>query len=145
MTQLLRIDAAALNKALIGFDALFNDYEKRYANQIQNNYPPHNVIRYDEDNYEIQLAVTGFDLDEVSVRVEQDLLFIEGHRKEVNAIEPEYLYRGLATRDFTRVFPLSQFMEVGEGTVKNGVLKISIKRIIPDTMKPRFLNIKAIK
>jgi len=78
MNQLVRFDTAALNRALIGFDTLFEDIEKRFANQIQTTYPPHNIVKLDDDNYEIQMAVTGFDPDEVSVEVNQNQLIVKG-------------------------------------------------------------------
>ena len=143
MNQLVRFDTAALNRALIGFDGIFNDFEKRFANQINNNYPPHNIIKLDDDNYEIQLAVTGFDPAEVTVKVDQDQLIVEGRHTESEDDVVEYVYRGLATRDFTRIFPLAQYIEVGEGRIKNGVLTVDLKRVIPDALKPRILKLKS--
>jgi len=70
-------------------------------------------------------------------------LIIKGHRSRVDNDETTYLYRGLATRDFTRTWTLAEHMEVGEGRIKNGVLTIELKRVIPDTLKPRVLKIKA--
>ena len=143
MNQLVRFDTAALNRALIGFDSVFNDFEKRFANQINNNYPPHNIVKLDDDNYEIQMAVTGFDPTEVTVKVDQDQLIIEGKHADTTELEAEYVYRGLAARDFTRIFPLAQYIEVGDGRIKNGVLTVELKRVIPDALKPRILKIIA--
>ena len=72
MNQLVRFDTNSLNRALLGFDSLFNDFESRFANQINQNYPPYNVIKHDEDTYEIEIAVTGFDKDEVVVEIDQN-------------------------------------------------------------------------
>jgi len=67
-----RIDADTLNRALIGFDTMFNNFERRFANSISSNYPPHNVVKLDDNNYEIQIAVTGFNKDEViTVKLER--------------------------------------------------------------------------
>jgi molecular chaperone IbpA len=147
MNQIARFDTAALNRALIGFDSLFNDMEKRFANQINNNYPPHNIVKLSEDNYEIQLAVTGFEPSEITVEVDRNQLIIKGqHAVEVvddTVEEVEYLHRGLASRDFTRVFPLAEHIEVGEGKIKNGVLKIALKRVIPEALKPRQIPLIA--
>jgi molecular chaperone IbpA len=143
MNQLVRFDTNALNRALLGFDSLFNDFESRFANQINNNYPPYNVIKHDDDHYEIQVAVTGFDKDEVTVEIDQNQLIVKGQRKEVEMKEPAYLYRGLASRDFTRSWTLAEHMEVKEGTIKNGVLTITLERIIPESLKPRTLQLKA--
>lgn len=140
--QLMRFDTNALNRALVGFDTLFNDFESRFSNQINNNYPPYNIVKYNNDSYEIQLAVAGFEKDQISVEIDQNQLIIKGQSNEVNN-EVHYLHKGLATRDFTRVFTLAEHMEVGEGTIKNGVLKIELKRVIPEALKPRVLRLNA--
>jgi molecular chaperone IbpA len=143
MNQLVRFDTNALNRALVGFDSLFDNFEQRFANQIQQNYPPYNILKHDEDTYEIEIAVTGFDKDEVVVEIDQNNLIVKGQRKEVSLAEPTYLHRSLATRDFTRSWTLAEHMEVGEGRIKNGVLTIELKRVVPDSLKPRVLKLKA--
>jgi molecular chaperone IbpA len=141
--QIARFDTNTLNRALVGFDSLFDNFEKRFANQIQNNYPPHNVVKFDDDTYELQIAVTGFVPEEVVVEVDQNQLIIKAESKRVEDAGIQYLHRGLASRDFTRAFALAEHMEVGEGAIKNGVLRIGIKRVVPDALKPRQLKIKA--
>jgi len=143
MNQLVRFDTNALNRALVGFDSLFDNFEQRFANQNQQNYPPYNILKHDEDTYEIEIAVTGFDKDEVVVEIDQNNLIVKGQRKEVDLVEPTYLHRSLATRDFTRSWTLAEHMEVGEGRIKNGVLTIELKRVVPDSLKPRVLKLKA--
>lgn len=141
MTQLVRFDTAALNRALVGWDQLFNDFEHRFANQLQNNYPPYNVVKTGENSYEIQLAVSGFDKDEITVEVNQDQLVIKGERKREDDSSYEYLHRGLATRDFTRSWALADHMLVDSGNIKNGILTVYLKRIIPEALKPRQVKI----
>jgi molecular chaperone IbpA len=143
MNQLVRFDTNALNRALVGFDSLFDNFEQRFANQIQQNYPPYNILKHDDDTYEIEIAVTGFDKDEVIVEIDQNNLIVKGQRKEVDLVEPTYLHRSLATRDFTRSWTLAEHMEVGEGRIKNGVLTIELKRVVPEALKPRVLKLKA--
>lgn len=142
MTQLVRFDTHALNKALLGFDQMFNDFEHRFANQINSNYPPYNILKRDENSYEIQIAVTGFDKDEVTVEIDQNQLVVRAERKALDAAEGEYLHRGLASRSFERSWTLAEYVEVGEGSIKNGVLTIDLKRIVPEALKPRVLKIK---
>jgi molecular chaperone IbpA len=143
MNQLVRFDTNALNRALLGFDNLFDNFEQRFANQIQQNYPPYNILKHDEDSYEIEIAVTGFEKDEITVEIDQNQLVVKGQRKEVELKEPTYLHRGLATRDFTRSWTLAEHMEVGEGSIKNGVLTIELKRVVPESLKPRVLKLTA--
>ena len=141
--QLVRFDTNALNRALIGFDSLFDNFEQRFANQINNTYPPYNILKHDEDTYEIQIAVTGFEKDEVVVEIDQNNLIVKGNKKEVDLKEPTYMHRGLATRDFTRSWQLGEHIEVNEGRIKNGVLTIELKRVVPEALKPRTLKLKA--
>jgi molecular chaperone IbpA len=143
MNQLVRFDTNALNRALLGFDNLFNDFEQRFANQINNNYPPYNIVKHGDDRYEIEIAVTGFDPSEVVVEVDQNCLIVKGVRVKEDDATDEYLHRGLAFRDFTRVWPLAEHMIVGEGRIKNGVLRIQLTREIPEALKPRVVKIKA--
>lgn len=141
--QLVRFDTAALNRALLGFDSMFNDFENRMGNQINNNYPPYNVLKFDEDNYKLEIAVTGFEQDEITVEIDQNQLIVSGQRKAQSLDEIVYLHHGLASRDFTRNWTLAEHMEVGEGRIKNGVLIIELKRVIPESLKPRVLKIKS--
>jgi len=142
MNQLVRFDTSALNRALLGFDQFFDNFEQRFANQINNNYPPYNILKHDDNTYEIEIAVTGFLPEEITVEIDQNQLIVKGERtKDSEGIN--YLHRGLATRNFTRSWTLAEHMEVGEGKIKNGVLTIDLKRVIPETLKPRVLKLKS--
>jgi molecular chaperone IbpA len=140
MTQLRTIDAAALahlSRALIGFDRIWSDVESR----TQNNYPPFNLVKHSESDFEIQLAVAGFSKSEITVEVDQDQLIIRG-QKAYTEDEPEYLHRGLAARDFEKSWTLADHMEVGEVELTNGILSVKITRIVPEALKPRLIAIK---
>lgn len=144
--QLARIDA--FNRALIGFDQIFDAMERRYGNSVNNNYPPHNIIKTGENTYEIQVAVTGFEKSEISVTVESNVLTIKGEGEEsVRHENPEivYLHRGLATRDFAREFPLAEHIEVSGAEIKNGMLIIKLIRNVPESEKPRVIDIVEVK
>ena len=143
MNQLARLDA--LNRALIGFDSMFDTLERRFQNQLTTNYPPFNVVKWTEDSYEIQLAVTGFEKDEIAVEVEQSQLTIRGESKVEGDEETVYLHRGLATRDFEKTFTLAEHMEVKGAEIKNGMLMIKIIRNLPESAKPRVIDIVEIK
>jgi molecular chaperone IbpA len=140
MTQLRTIDTAALaqlSKALVGFDRYFT------APHHQNgNYPPHNIVKYNDTHYGIEVAVAGFSKEEITVEVDQDQLTITGVKSvDVNETR-EYLHRGLAARDFEQTFTLAEYMNVIGAEVKDGMLKIQIERIIPEALKPRQIEIK---
>lgn len=142
MTQIVRFDTNALNRALLGFDTLFNDFERRFGNQITNNYPPYNIIKTGENSYELEVAVTGFTKEEINVEVDQDQLIVRGERQRDIDESRQYLHHGLANRNFTRTWPLAEHIEVGEATIKNGILTISLERVVPESLKPRVLAIK---
>ena len=122
--QLTKLDA--LSRALIGFDTMFDQMERRYANSVNNNYPPHNIIKTGDNQYEIQLAVTGFDKTEISVTIENNVLIVKG---ESTATE----------------FPLAEHIEVVGAETKNGMLTIKLVRNIPESAKPKIIDIVDVK
>jgi len=141
MAQLVRFDTAALNKALVGYDQLFLDFEGRFASQVQNNYPPHNILKYDDERYEIQVAVAGFRKDEIEVTTENNILIVKGVRFE-EPINAEYIHKGLAARDFERYFKLEGYLEVYNAEIKDGLLIIKLIRNVPEEKKPKTIKIK---
>ena len=140
MTALRTIDTAALaqlSKALVGFDRYFT------APHHQNgNYPPHNIVKYNDTHYGIEVAVAGFTKEEITVEVDQDQLTILGTKSVDINDNREYLHRGLAARDFEQTFTLAEYMNVVGAEVKDGMLKINIERIIPEALRPRQIEIK---
>ena len=141
--QLTRLDA--INRALIGFDTMFDQMERRFANSVSNNYPPHNILKTGENQYEIQLAVTGFDKSEISVTVESNVLIVKGESMTTDHAPEQYLHRGLATRDFVKEFPLAEHIEVVGAETKNGMLVIKLVRNIPESAKPKVIDIVEVK
>jgi len=141
--SLQRLDA--INRALIGFDSVFDSLERRYANSAQTNYPPYNVVRIDENHYDIEMAVTGFERSEIEIAVERNELTIRGEHSGTDAQAGDYLHRGLALRNFERTFTLAEHMKVVSAEIQNGVLTIKIEREIPEELKPRIIDIVEIK
>jgi molecular chaperone IbpA len=141
-SQLRTIDTAALaqlSKALVGFDRYFT--APQHANS---NYPPHNIVKYSDDTYAIEVAVAGFAKEEVTVEVDQDQLTIRGvkNRPNENTGQIEYLHRGLAARDFEQTYTLAEYMVVRGAKVENGMLQIDIQRVVPEALKPRQIEIQ---
>ena len=141
--QLSRLDT--LSRALVGFDTMFDTMERRFANQVNNNYPPFNILKWNEDQYEIQIAITGFEKEEIRVEVERNQLSVFGESKEMSLGDAMYLHRGLATRDFEKTFTLAEHMEVKLAEIRNGMLRIQLFRNVPDSEKPRIIDIVEIK
>ena len=141
--QISRIDA--LNRALIGFDTMFDNMERSFDKTESNNYPPHNIIKTGENTYEIQVAVTGFEKDEIAVTIENNVLVIRGESQADEDLTVQYLHRGLATRDFNREFPLAEHIEVVGAEIKNGMLMVKLVRNIPESAKPKVIDVVEIR
>ena len=138
--QLRTIDPqalAAMSRALVGFDHIFN------TPLNNSNYPPHNIVKYSDSKYAIEVAVAGFSKDEITVEVDQDQLVVRGTQATTDEeTSKEYLHRGLASRDFEQSYTLAEYMEVKDAEVKDGMLIISIERIVPEALQPRQIKIK---
>ena len=130
-------DLAQISRALVGFDQYFNNP------RLQNsNYPPHNIVKYTDSDYAIEVAVAGFSKEEITVEIDQDQLVVRGTQKVSTEAIKEYLHKGLASRDFEQTWTLAEYMEVKDAEVKDGMLIINIQRIIPESLKPRQIEIK---
>ena len=143
MNALSRFDTTALqhlNRALIGFNRISDNFENRHVNSTTN-YPPYNVIQHDENNFEIELAVAGFDKKDITVEADNGHLVIRGKRQKPDQ-EETYIHKGLAMRDFEREFTLVDHMEVGAAELTNGMLRVKLTRVIPEALKPRLIPIK---
>lgn len=140
-----RIDTNALsniNRALIGFDQMFEGLESRLATAAQNNYPPFNILQTGDNEYQIEIAIAGFKKDEVEITVNQHELIVEGKKSDKEPPEGQvYHYRGLAARDFYRSWTLEQYVEVRGAEIVDGILTIKLERVIPESMKPRKVEI----
>jgi len=141
MTMQLRTinpaDLAQISRALVGFDQYFNN-----ARSTNTNYPPHNIVKFNESHYAIEVAVAGFGKEEITVEVDQDQLIVRGVQKTAVVEGKEYLHRGLAARDFEQSWTLAEYMEVKGAEVKDGMLVVEIERIVPESLQPRKIEIK---
>lgn len=131
-----RIDQALLSRALVGFDRMFEEVQHLSGNT----YPPHNIIKLDETNYEIELAVAGFKRDELTVELIETELKITGEKSDKST--PTYLHRGLAFRSFVKSLHLAEHIEVKDVALDDGILTISLEKVIPEELKSRKLKIK---
>lgn len=143
--NITRFDTQALNRALVGFDRLFDTFEHRIANQMQHNYPPHNIIKLDDNRYVIEVAVAGFRKDEIHIEVEQNLLTIRGVRTREGGENIQYLHRGLSSRDFERKLQLAEHMLVTGALIQDGILTVQLEHEIPEEKKARVIDIVEVK
>ena len=128
-------------KSFIGFDELFDEISKINPNN-NSNYPAFDVIKTDEKNYEINLAVAGFSENEIEIISLQNILYIKGKKFQNNS--QNIIHKGIALRPFEKKFNLDPLMEVTEAILKQGLLNIKLFKKEPDIIKPKRIEIKTI-
>ncbi len=135
------LDFAPLWRSTIGFDHVADLVDSALRQSNEDNYPPYNIERTSEDRYRISLAVAGFGVDDIAVTAEQNALTVEGKKPEGH--QREYLYQGIAARPFRRVFNLADYVQVKQAVFQDGLLVIDLVREVPESMKPRRIEIGA--
>jgi molecular chaperone IbpA len=133
-----------IHRQAIGFDSLFDQLNRQFANSKSDNYPPHNVVKLDDTHYVIEVAVAGFAEDEIDVELKENVLTVKGEQ-EKKETEVEYLHKGISARNFVRTFPLAEHIEVRGATVKNGILAIALEQVVPEEDKPKKIQITFAK
>ena len=133
-------DIPQLHKFGIGFEPLFEELQ-RFSTQGNSNYPPHNVIKTGDNTVIIEVAVAGFAEGEIDIRVDKRTLTITGEQLREESEEWEYLHRGISSRNFTHTFSLADHVEVKSATVRNGILRVYLERIVPEADKPKSIAI----
>ena len=126
-------------KSFIGFDELFDEISKINANK-NSNYPAFDVIKTDEKNYEINLAVAGFSENEIEIISLQNILYIKGKKVQNNS--QNIIHKGIALRPFEKKFNLDPLMEVTEAILSQGLLNIKLFKREPEIIKPKRIEIK---
>jgi molecular chaperone IbpA len=133
------IDFSPLYRSVVGFDRLAALLETATVDGA-NGYPPYNIERTDENAYRVEIAVAGFRPEDLSIEVKENLLTVQG-RKPANDDQRRFLHRGLAERNFERKFQLADYVVVTEAKLSDGLLSISLKRELPEALKPRQIEI----
>ena len=131
----------------IGFDDMFDQFESMLGNgslAVQSNYPPYNIRKAGKDKYAIELAVAGFNKDDVEVEYQDNLLTVK--TKEVKRSEEkdgdEVIHRGISQRSFARSFTIADDVKVNGAELKDGLLTIACERIVPEYKKKKLIEIK---
>lgn len=133
------IDFSPLYRSVVGFDRLASLLETASVDAAAG-YPPYNIERTDENAYRVEIAVAGFRPEELNIEVKENLLTVQG-RKAANDDQRRFLHRGLAERNFERRFQLADYVIVTEAKLADGLLSISLKRELPEALKPRTIEI----
>lgn len=132
----------ALNTWTVGYDRTF-DLLRQMSETISpkgSTYPPYNIIKHTDDEYTIELAVAGFSEENLSIELKNGVLTVEGTGSDIANIE--YVHKGIASRSFTQEFALAEYVEVQGAKLRDGILKISLERKLPESLRPRKIAIK---
>jgi molecular chaperone IbpA len=130
-------DFTPLWRSSIGFDRLIDLVDAAQRNS-EESYPPYNIERVGDNQYQISLALAGFAPSDVNITAEQNVVTIEGRKNEEKR---EFLYHGISARAFRRQFSLADHVEVKGASFENGILRIDLYREVPEAMKPRKIEI----
>jgi len=140
VTHMRTIDFSPLYRSVVGFDRLAAQLDQAAAQDSAAGYPPYNIERTDENAYRVEIAVAGFRPEELAIEVKENLLTVTG-RKAANDDSRKFLHRGLAERNFERRFQLADYVIVTDAALADGLLSISLKRELPEALKPRTIAI----
>lgn len=134
-------DFSPFYRDTVGFDRVFHMLDS-VVSQGSQGYPPYNIEKTSDDTYRIVMAVAGFSEAELSITQKEEELLVTG-RSQPGAEEKEYLYRGIAAREFERRFQLADHVKVVGAGLANGLLTIELRREIPEEKKARAIRIEA--
>ena len=135
----MNIQYAPLQKFAVGFDELFKEMDKLSLNGSNTAYPPYNIVSVDDNKFQIEVAVAGFAEKDLDITLENGVLTIAGNKEEED--EREFVHKGIAMRNFTRTFRLATHIEVEGAKLENGLLVVTLKRHIPEELKPKKIAI----
>ncbi|WP_265569394.1 Hsp20 family protein [Sphingomicrobium nitratireducens] len=132
-------DFSPFRRSTVGFDRLFDMLETNDLAETGEKYPPFDLVKCGDDEYRIDIAMAGFSRDELEITAQQNQLIVSGRKSDDT--DETYIHRGIATRAFERRFGLADHVQVSGADMHDGLLSISLKREIPEAMKPRKIEI----
>lgn len=138
-----RINFGPYTMATVGFDTLFNelDHMLSTAQPSAERFPPHNIIKLDEDHYVVEYAVAGFSSKEIDISVEDGYLKVKAQKHEDK--DRNYLHKGISAKSFSKALKLGEHVEVRGATHENGILSVGLERVVPEEKKPKKVEISS--
>ena len=126
----------------IGYDNIFDHFNDMFESSgLQNNYPPYDIIKHSDTKYDVQVALAGYSKEDIGIEVKENTLSIKSVKKDEDD-KVEVLHRGIAKRFFERHFTIADDVKVKDASLKNGLLIVSLERVVPEHKKPRTITIK---
>ncbi|MEM7766109.1 MAG: Hsp20 family protein [Pseudomonadota bacterium] len=136
------IDLTPLYRTMVGFDRLASMIDTANRLDGAQTYPPYNIERIGDDRFAIELAVAGFEEDDLDIEIKEGLLTVAGKRNSGDeGAEREFLHRGIAERSFLRRFQLADHVVVTGAELRHGLLRVELVRELPEALKPRKITI----
>ena len=136
----MTLDLSSLFHTTIGFDDIARILNNFANSEQANTYPPYNISKIDDYTYRISIALAGFEINDINIILEKDILTIKSSGKKKN-ISENFLYKGIAFRAFEKKFQLADNIKIKEATLKNGLLNIDLLKILPKEVKKEIINI----
>jgi molecular chaperone IbpA len=136
------------DKFFVGFDDHFKQVQQLHDDLTKNipNYPPYNIRKNGDNSYTIEMAVAGFGESEIDITIDGGKLIVKGNvDSATDALEDNFLFKGIATRAFTRAFAIDDHIEVKDAELFNGMLKIALERLVPEEKQPKKVPVKSSK
>jgi molecular chaperone IbpA len=127
----------------LGFDHIFNELDN-ISKAANDSYPPHNVVKEDELEYVLELAVAGFGEGDITIELKDHILTIEGSREKRREQE-KYIHKGISARKFKKSFRLSEYTEVVGAELKDGILAVGLEVVLPEEKRPQMITINSHK
>ena len=136
-----------LRPVSVGFDSVFDHFGSMFEDDMFDisipNYPPYNIVKVKDNHYNIEVALAGYNKKDIDVLYEDNMLTIKtADKKEDKKTEGENIYKGIAQRMYKKSFTIADDVEVKGAELKDGLLIVSLEKIIPDHKKARTINIK---
>ena len=127
----------------VGFDRLFDHFNNtlEYTVKQQTSYPPYNINKIDDLNYQVEMALAGFGKDDIEIKYSDNQLTIKSVESD-DKDEKDVIHRGISKRKFSRSFTLAEDIKVNGAELKDGMLLVELEKIVPEEKKPRTINIK---
>jgi molecular chaperone IbpA len=137
-----------LRPVTVGFDNVFDHFERmmddhNFNEMVRYNYPPYNIVKTGNFTYNIELALAGFSKKDIEINMEDGILNIKSAVEATkDKDEDGVIHKGIAKRYFSKSFTIADDVEVKGAELKDGLLKVSLERIVPESKKPRTIDIK---
>jgi len=142
MTKITTFDLSPFYRTSIGVDRLFDRIINQIDTAASNNYPPYNIVKTGENTFELQLDVAGFSEGDLSITVKDGVCTIAGEQQEKTLPEGhEYFYQGISARRFIRSWPLGEYVEVRDASVRDGILTVRLEQVLPESARPKNIAI----